>query len=97
MELIQQKLHTFVTDNFLFGQDAGRLSEDDSLIEMGVIDSTGVLQLVAFLEEEFKIRVEDNEVTPQNLDSLRRLAEFVQRKLASVDEDVKLESCADAA
>jgi acyl carrier protein len=97
MELIQEKIRTFVTDNFLFGQDGGKLSNDDSLIEFGVIDSTGVLQLVAFLEEEFKIRVADDEVIPQNLDSLRRLAEFVQRKLVSIGDGAKVESCADAA
>jgi len=80
MNPIQQKLLAFVTENFLFGQESVELRDDASLIENGVIDSTGVLQLIAFLEQEFNFRVEDNEVIPQNLDSLDRLAAFVHRK-----------------
>ena len=87
MELIQQRLRTFVTDNFLFGQDEGDLLADDSLIEKGIIDSTGVLQLIAFLEQEFKLQVEDHEVIPQNLDSLSRLVAFVERKAGTVGEE----------
>lgn len=83
MNLTQQRLRTFVTDNFLFGQQGGEVGEDDSLIENGIIDSTGVLQLISFLEREFDVRVEDDEVVPQNLDSLSRLAAFVERKTAS--------------
>jgi acyl carrier protein len=97
MDLVQQKLRAFIVDNFLFGQDGGELSEDDSLIEMGVIDSTGVLQLISFLEEEFNIRVEDSEVIPQNLDSLNRLAEFVQRKTHIQSGDIRVDSCLGAA
>lgn len=83
MELIQQRIRAFVTDQFLFGQEDDNLSDDDSLIENGVIDSTGVLQLIGFLEEEFKVQVGDDEVIPQNLDSINRLAEFVQTKWKS--------------
>ncbi|HEY6272823.1 MAG TPA: acyl carrier protein [Terriglobales bacterium] len=82
MKLIQQRLRTFITDNFLFGQDGAELLGDDSLIEKGVIDSTGVLQLISFLEREFNIKVEDEEVAPQNLDSIDCLTAFVQRKHA---------------
>ena len=87
MDLIQERLRTFVTDNFLFGQDEGELLADDSLIEKGIIDSTGVLQLIAFLEEEFKLQIDDHEVIPQNLDSLSRLTAFVERKSETAGEE----------
>ena len=86
MELLQQRLRAFVTENFLFGQEEEDLLADDSLIEKGIIDSTGVLQLIAFLEREFGIQVEDHEVVPQNLDSLSRLAAFVLRKQGTMGD-----------
>lgn len=80
MQQVQQTLRVFITENFLFGQDAGQLSETDSLIEKGVIDSTGILQLISFLESEFNLRVEDDEVVPLNLDSIALITAFVNRK-----------------
>ena len=80
MQQVQQKLRAFITENFLFGQDGGQLGETDSLIEQGVIDSTGILQLISFLESEFDLRVEDDEVVPQNLDSIAQITAFVMRK-----------------
>lgn len=81
MGSILEKLRAFVTENFLFGRSDERLSDDDSLIENGIIDSTGVLMLVAFLEQDLGVHVEDDEIVPDNLDSLRRLAMFATRKL----------------
>lgn len=81
MEEIRLKLRSFITDNFLFGRAEERLSDDDSLIEKGIIDSTGVLQLVAFLEQECGIHVEDDEIIPDNLDSLSKLTAYTCRKL----------------
>jgi len=69
----------FVIDNFLFGQPC-TLSDDDSFLESGVIDSTGVLELVGFLEQHFGITVEDRDLVPANLDSVRRVTAFVERK-----------------
>jgi acyl carrier protein len=91
MELIQKKIRAFIADQFLFGQHDESLSDDDSLIERGVIDSTGVLQLIGFLEEEFRVKVGDDEVIPQNLDSINRLAEFVQRKWELHDQQAATE------
>jgi acyl carrier protein len=81
MEEIRLKLRAFITDNFLFGRSDERLSDEDSLIENGVIDSTGVLQLVSFLERDCGVHVEDDEIVPDNLDSLSKLTAFICRKL----------------
>jgi acyl carrier protein len=78
---IQNNIHTFVITNFLFGQSLD-LQAEDSLLDNGVIDSTGVLELVAFLEEHYGIKVEDDEVIPDNLDSTARIAAYVEMKLS---------------
>lgn len=79
-QTIEQDIRQFVIANFLFGEDNGSLKTDESFLETGIIDSTGVLELVAFLESTYGFRVRDNELTPDNLDSLDRVAAFVRRK-----------------
>lgn len=81
---IESQVRRFVVENFLFG-DGERLQGDASFLETGVIDSTGVLELVGFLEATYGIRVADAELVPENLDSLDRVVGFVQRKLAEGD------------
>ncbi len=81
MDELVDKICAFVTENFLFGRKDENLSSDDSLIEKGVIDSTGVLILVAFLEQNLGVIVQDDEIVPENLDSLNRIAAFAARKL----------------
>lgn len=76
----KQKIRQFIVETFLFGDTEAELSDDESLLDSGIVDSTGVLELVAFLEEEFDIEVKDDELIPDNLDSLDRLAAFVDRK-----------------
>jgi acyl carrier protein len=71
----------FINDNF-FG-DHGEIKEEASFLENGIIDSTGILELIAFLEEKFGISVDDDEIVPENMDSLKNVADFLQRKLAS--------------
>ncbi len=85
MEEIRQKLRAFIIENFLFGRSDEELHDDDSLIERGIIDSTGVLLLVCFLEQDLKLAVQDDEIVPGNLDSLDRLAAFASRKLGLED------------
>jgi acyl carrier protein len=80
MEVIQTTRH-FILQNFLFDEDY-RLGENASLLENSIIDSTGVLELVTFIEQTFGIEVKDQEITPDNLDSLASIAEYVRRKLA---------------
>jgi acyl carrier protein len=77
---LQQDIRKFVIDNFLFSEDTGILANDDSLMEQGLIDSTGALELVTFLEGKYKIKIEDNELDPENLDSINKLVRFIHRK-----------------
>ena len=84
MQNIQQELRQFVIDNFLFGQGNGNLRNDDSFLDKGIIDSTGVLELVVFLEEKYHIKIEDRELVPDNLDSINNLVRFVETKLPHV-------------
>lgn len=72
-------IRAFIVDNFLFGNAEG-LSDDTSFLEEGIIDSTGVLELVTFLEEEFSIKVDDEELIPENLDSITNVNAYLQRK-----------------
>jgi acyl carrier protein len=76
---VELELRNFMIDNFLYGRSID-LQPGDSLLEKGIIDSTGVLELVAFLETQYAITVEDDEVTPGNLDSLESLVGFLARK-----------------
>jgi acyl carrier protein len=77
-----QKIRTFVIENYLFGEE-GKLGNDDSFLETGIIDSTGVLELVRFLEATFGIKVADEELIPDNLDSINKIVAFLQTKLSS--------------
>jgi acyl carrier protein len=76
---IFEAIRRFVVDNFLLGAE-DEVTADDSFIEQGIIDSTGIMELVAFIEQTFEITVDDTELTPENLDSLSRVAAFVQSK-----------------
>lgn len=76
----REKIRTFIIDNFLFG-DANGLKNETSFLDAGVIDSTGVLELISYLEDQFKIHIEDSEVIPENLDSIDQVAAFLKRKL----------------
>jgi acyl carrier protein len=77
---IEQQLRQFITDNFLFGQPDG-LSNSDSLLEHGIVDSMGVMELVTFLETQYGIAIDDQELIPDNLDSIDKLMKFLERKL----------------
>jgi len=77
---IMGQLRSFIVENYLFGNDGG-LKEADSFLEKGIIDSTGVLELVAFLQDTFGFVVEDSELVPDNLDSLANVTTYVSRKL----------------
>lgn len=79
-ETVESQVRAYVVDHFLFGQGGDQLGSDDSFLEKGLIDSTGVLEVVMFLEERFGIKVQDEELVPENLDSLGRIARFVERK-----------------
>ncbi len=76
---VSPEIRKFVTTNF-YVAEPGSLRDEDSLLDKGIIDSTGVIELIGFLEETFGIKVEDAEMVPENLDSIARMTAFVQRK-----------------
>lgn len=78
---IQEQIRAFVTSNFYVADPAGLLN-DMSLLDRGIIDSTGVLEVIFFIEDAFGVAVEDSEMLPDNLDSIERIANFVSRKRA---------------
>ena len=77
--MYKDTVQQFVVDNFLFG-DASSLQEDTSFLNEGIIDSTGILELIMFLEETFGIKIEDHELVPENLDSLNSISQFLDNK-----------------
>lgn len=77
---ISGALRRFIGENFMFQEELQSLSDDASFLENGIIDSTGVLELVCFLESEFGIEVADEEMLPENLDSIRAVTAYVARK-----------------
>lgn len=80
---IRQEVKQFILNNFLFTDDDSAVSERDSLTERGIVDSTGVLELIGHLEDTYGIKVDDEEMVPGNLDSIEAIAAFVDRKQAS--------------
>lgn len=78
MDLTNQ-VRNFIVTNF-YVADRDTLGDDDSLLDAGIVDSTGVLEVIAFVEDTFGISVEDEEMLPENLDSIGRIAGFVTRK-----------------
>ena len=77
---MQHELRKFIQENFMFGLENIELSPDDSLIGKGLIDSSGVLELIAFLEQKYAITIEDSELVPENLDTINALTRFIERK-----------------
>jgi acyl carrier protein len=78
---MQNEIRQFVIDNFLFGQSDRQLGDSDSFLESGIIDSTGVLELIAFIESKYAVSIADEELVPANLDSIERVSAFIERKL----------------
>ena len=81
MSEFRQKLRAYIEENFIVNATRG-LGDDDSLLDKGVVDSTGFIELVTHLEEAFAIQVKDEEMVPENLDSIANLDAYVSRKLA---------------
>ncbi len=75
----REQVRTFVTSNFYVANPAA-LGDGASLLDHGIIDSTGVLEVILFIEETFGIEVKDSEMLPDNLDSIERIANFIGRK-----------------
>ena len=79
---VRAELTEFIVTNYLFGEVSRTPTDDDSLVELGVIDSTGILELIEFLESRFGVEISESETVPENLDSISRLCRFVASKQA---------------
>ena len=76
----EAKIRNYILENYLFTDDQSALGSGDSFLDKGVLDSTGILEVIYFLEDEFKIKVEDEEMIPENLDSVNNIVAFIDRK-----------------
>ena len=83
MEEIKGTIRNFIVDNFLFGDDEG-LNDQISFLESGIVDSMGILEIINFLTEEFQVTVADEEMLPENLDSINNLETYLNSKLQAV-------------
>jgi acyl carrier protein len=90
---VEIEIRKFIEENFILDGNEN-LSAEDSLLEKGIIDSTGVLELVAFIEENYSLKIKDEELIPENLDSIKNISRFIQEKLDRVGE---LQYCSIAA
>ncbi len=77
---LRKELREFIVETFLFGDESETFEDNDSFMQKGIIDSTGVLELTSFLEEKYGVKVEDEELIPANLDSIENLIGFIGRK-----------------
>jgi len=77
---VEQQVHAYILENFLFTTDASVLGVDESFLAKGIIDSTGMLEVIYFLEDKFGIRIDDAEMIPENLDTISNIVRFVERK-----------------
>ena len=79
-ETLREQIRAFVLENYLFTSDTAALGLDDSLLGRGIVDSTGMLEIIFFIEEQLGVKVKDQEMIPENLDSVNRIAAFVEAK-----------------
>lgn len=77
---LHDQIRRFILENYLFTDDPAQLGLDDSLLGRGIVDSTGMLEIILFIEEQLGVKVADNEMVPENLDSVNRIAAFVTSK-----------------
>jgi acyl carrier protein len=80
MQVTPHRLRQFIADNFLFAREV-EVTDDTSFLETGVIDSTGMLEIISFLEQEYGISIDTQELIPENLDSVNRIVAYLERKL----------------
>lgn len=80
MTEIENKIRKFLSENFILSEQADQLSPSDSFLEKGIIDSTGILELVFFVEDQFNVQIDTAEVLPENFDSIDNLSAYIRRK-----------------
>ncbi|MEJ2619231.1 MAG: acyl carrier protein [Candidatus Thiodiazotropha sp.] len=76
----EAQIRNYILENYLFTDDQSALDSGDSFLDKGILDSTGILEVIYFLEDEFNIKVEDTEMVPENLDSVNNIVAFIGRK-----------------
>ncbi len=81
MEDTKKQLRDYIVENFLFGDTETKFADSDSFMEKGILDSTGILDVILYLEENFSMKVEDDELIPENLDSISNVVQYIQTKL----------------
>lgn len=81
---VGSRVRDFIKENFMYRDDRAELADTESLLEAGLIDSTGILELVAFIETEFSIQMADADIVPDNLDSIETIVRYVESKLETV-------------
>ena len=79
MDKMRERIKGYIIDNFLFG-DEENLEDQTSFLDAGIVDSTGILELVDFLDNEFRIKISDDEILPENLDSINNIINFLDKK-----------------
>jgi len=79
-DVLRDRIQKFILENYLFTSDPSALGSDDSLLGRGIVDSTGMLEIIMFIEEQLGVTVQDEEMVPENLDSVNRIATFVESK-----------------
>jgi len=84
-DTVSRQIRSFIEENFLYGTSDNGPDYNDSFLEKGIIDSTGVLELVAFLEETYSIELDDEELIPENLDSIANVTAYLQKKGVQVN------------
>ena len=77
---VKQQVRDYIAENFMFSSNGFEMNDDESFLEAGVVDSLGVLELVTFVEETFAVEVLDEEIVPDNFDSVDNLAAYIERK-----------------
>lgn len=84
MHKIEDALRTFIDKNILFSTDGFSYADDTSFLENGILDSTSILELIAFVEGQFNISIKDSEVIPENFDSISNLSNFIRKKIRNI-------------
>ena len=79
LQQTRQQVRQYILENLMFSDDASQLPDEVSLLDRGIIDSTGVLEVVMFIEETFAVKVRDSDLLPENFDSVARIADFIAR------------------
>lgn len=80
MSNVKSQVRAYIADNFVMGSNGAKFGDADSFLDLHIIDSTGFLELITFLEETFGIQVEDDEMVPENLDGLDNIEAYLERK-----------------